>query len=157
MVDYSQSILLTSNDYLHTIEEKTWKRDEAKVEVNRRKKVAAGRQELREIEKRQKDAERQGRAVDAVAKEIFCQQWSTDAIKEARQCLQHLFKNPPPLPPPGSQIAPFCGYLPSICKENMARRLAKQRCQNFETGDLSSIPVATPPVCVHCVDFCYIP
>ena len=34
LVDYSQSILLTSDEYLHSIEEKAQKKDEAREEAN---------------------------------------------------------------------------------------------------------------------------
>ena len=71
------------------------------------------------------------KAAESSAKELFRQQWSSDAIKEARERLQYLLKNPPPLLPVGSCIAPFCSFFPPICKENMARRLAKRRCRNL--------------------------
>ena len=88
------------------------------------------------------------------AKENFRQQWNTEAIREADERMQYLIKNPGLLPLPGSWIAPFCRILPTICKENMAKRLAKQRCIKFG-GNLRSIEPAIPPLWMHLCDLRY--
>ena len=59
-------------------------------------------------------------------------------------------RNPPPLPPPGSRIAPFCGFLTLVCKENMACRLAKRRCTKYG-GDVGNVqPLVAPPWVHRC-------
>ena len=65
--------------------------------------------------------------------------------------MQYLIKNPRPLLPLGSQITPFCRILPAICKENMAKRLAKQRCIKFGRNSRSIEPLI-PPLWVHLCD-----
>ena len=128
---------------------KAQKREEAKQESMRRKEEVDRRRAEQDIQRRQKEVQKRARAAEAQAKEAFRQAWTKDAIQEARERLQRLIRNPPPLPPSGSRIAPFCGYLPSICKENMARRLAKRRYQKFGTGNPIDILPATPPAWVH--------
>ena len=86
--------------------------------------------------------------MDARAREVFKRQWSADAIREAGERLQWLVKNGPP-PAPGAYIAPYCGVLPAICKENMARRLAKRRAVKSGVGNVAEIPPATAPAWVH--------
>jgi hypothetical protein len=58
----------------------------------------------------------------------------------------HLLPEPTP---PGAYIPPFCGILPDVCKENMARRLARRRVVKFGIGNIDEIPLATPPPWVH--------
>ena len=137
LVDYSSSILLMSNEYLDNMKEKALRRDEAREEAHCRKEEASQKCQARKMEKRWKDAEHESRAGESLAKENFRQKWTPYAIKEAEEWLQCLLKNPPSLPPLGYWIAPFCRYLPRICKDNMAKRLAKRRCQKFGTGDPS--------------------
>ena len=131
LVDYSKSILLTSEQYIETMELKAKKREEALVEAARRREETSNRRAARVLEKERKDKEKAQKAAEARTKENLCQQWTTEAIREVGERLQYLIKNPRPFPPPGSRIAPFCGILPAICKENMARRLAKRRCIKF--------------------------
>lgn len=95
-------------------------------------------------EKLQKEAEKAQREVDAAAREAFKQKWSADAIRQAGEHLQWLVKNAPP-PLPSAYRAPFCGVLPQICKENIARRLAKCRLTKYGIGNADCIPPSTPP------------
>ena len=69
------------------MQEKTQKRHEAQEEANQRKEETLCRRQVHESEKRQKDGEREVRAVVTLAKERFRQQWSCDTIKEAGQRL----------------------------------------------------------------------
>ena len=74
-----------------------------------------------------------------------------DAIQNADKRMQYLMKNPPLLSPLGALIAPFCQYLPIICKEIMAKRLAKRRCMKFR-GNFANIELAFSPLWVHMCD-----
>ena len=139
------------------MEAKARRREEARREAEQWKVEVACRQALHDVEKRHKLVEEEAHATDAYSKELFRQQWTTDAIKEVGERLQRLIKNPSPLPPYGSCIAPSYGYLPTICKENMARRLAKCCCKKFGSGNPSNILPPTPPTCVYNRDPQYIP
>ena len=151
LVDYSKSILLTSEQYIETMELKAKKKEDALIEAARRREEVCNRRAVQALEKERKKREKAQKAAEARAKENFHQQWTTEAIREAGKRLQYLMKNPGPLPPPGSRIAPFCGILPAICKKNMARRLAKRRCIKFG-GNSSSIEPSIPPLWVHLYD-----
>ena len=151
LVDYSKSILLTSEEYVHTMEVKAKRKQEALVEAARRREEASWRRSARDMEKQRKEQEKAQKVGEACARENFRQQWTTEAIREAGERMQYLMKNPPPLPPLGSRVAPFCGYLRPICKENMAKRLAKRRCIKFG-GDSTNIEPAIPPPWMHLCD-----
>ena len=133
------------------MEVKAKRKQEALVEVARRREEAGRRRSAQEMEKHRKEQEKAQKAGEACARENFRQQWTTEAIREKRERMQYLMKNPPPLPPPGSRVAPFCGYLLPICKENMAKILAKRRCIKFG-GDSTNIELAIPPPWVHLYD-----
>ena len=114
------------------------------VEVARRREEAYGRRSAWEMEKQCKEQEKAQKAAEAGARENF-RQWTTEVIREAGERMQFLMKNPPSLPPPGSRVAPFCGYLLPICKENMAKRLAKRRCIKFGRDSINIEPAIPPP------------
>jgi hypothetical protein len=144
LIDYKKSIMLTSNDYLHSMEVKAARKEKARYEAEQRKVDAEKRKDLRAAEKLQKQAEKAQREKDVQAREVFKQKWSADGIREAGKKLRWLVKNmfsPPPSPP----IAPFCGQLPQICKDNMAHRLARWRVTRIRTGNVSDILPATLP------------
>ena len=152
LIDYSKSIMMTSNEYLHSMELKAQRKEDARLESERRKVESEEKKKTREADRRKKEAEKLQRVADGRAREAFKQQWSTDAIKQAGERLQWLMKHAPP-PPTSSNVAPFCGILPPVCKENMARRLAKRRAckeRNFEAA--AAIHPATPPSWVHKCD-----
>lgn len=130
------------------MEAKAEKNEKAKKEYELRKLEAEKKKESRAAEKVQKEAEKAQREVDAAAREAFKQKWSPDAIKQAGEHLQWLLKNAGP-PLPGAYRAPFCGVLPQICKENMARRLAKRRAAKYGIGRGDLVPASTPPAWVH--------
>jgi hypothetical protein len=154
LVDYRKSIMLTSEQYLQNMELKAERKEKAKREAKARKLEAEKRKDTRAAEKLQKEAEKAQREVDAHSREAFKQKWSPDAIHQAGEQLQWLIKNAP-LPLPGAYQAPFCGILPQICKENMARRLAKRRATKYGIGSMQDVPPSTAPTWVHCCDPIY--
>jgi hypothetical protein len=151
LIDYSKSIILTSNDYLQSIEMKAERKEKARKEAELKKLEADKRKDARAAERRQKEAARIQREKDAQAREAFKQKWSADAIRQAGEHLQWLVKNSP-CPPPGAYSAPFCGQLPEICKLNMAHRLAKRRVIKNGGSNIDNIPAATPHPWVHRCD-----
>ena len=92
------------------MELKAKKKEDALVEAARRREEACNRHAARALEKERKDREKAQKAAEALAKENFRQQWTTEAIREAGERLQYLIKNPGPLPPPGSRISLFCAF-----------------------------------------------
>ena len=107
LVDYLKSILLTSSQYLETMELKVQRKEEATCEAARRKELAAQKQLLRDAEQQRKEEDKCREAEEARVREAFRQCWTKEAIRESGERLQALMCNPPPLPPPGSQIVPF--------------------------------------------------
>ena len=130
---------------MQAMEIKAKRKEEARLDAACRKEEAIRKKTLLEVEKRQKEDEKSQKLSKALAKEAFRSRWTTDAIREAGECLQSLLQNPPPLPPPGSCIAPFCGYLPPICKENIQRRLTKRLCIKFGGNATDVLPLVPPP------------
>jgi hypothetical protein len=108
LVDYSKSIMLTSNEYLQCMEVKAERKKKARKEAELRKVEAEKRKDAKAFEKIQKQAGKAQRAKDAQAREAFKQKWTAGTIREAGEQLQWLVKNAPS-PPPGAYIAPFCG------------------------------------------------
>jgi hypothetical protein len=151
LVDYSKSIMLTSEQYLQSMELKAERKEKARREAEVRKLEAEKRKESRAAEKLQKEAEKAQREVDARNREAFKQKWRTNAIRQAGEQLQWLLKNAAPLLP-GAYQPPFYGILPQICKTNMARRLAKRRATKYGIGSVQDVPVSIAPAWVHRCD-----
>jgi hypothetical protein len=106
LIDYSKSIMLTSNDYLYSMEVKAARKEKARQEAEQRKLDAEKQKDARAVEKVQKQAERAER--EKQAREVFKQKWSADSVREAGERLQWLVKNTfSPLPNP--RIAPIYG------------------------------------------------
>jgi hypothetical protein len=57
LIDYKKSIMLTSNDYLHSMEVKAARKEKARYEAEQRKVDAEKRKDLRAAKKLQKQAE----------------------------------------------------------------------------------------------------
>ena len=151
LVDYSHSLLLTSEDYIATLEEKSRRREEVQVQTQICREQAQQCRREKEEEKLRKNLERAKREAQKESRAVFKARWSKEAIRQAGERMQDLIKNPP-LPAPGDNIAPYLGILPPICKNNMALRLAKRRAQKFKTGDPHDLPNGIPPPWVHRLD-----
>ena len=151
LVDYSKSILLTSETYMEAMELKAERKEKARKEAELRKAESERKKEARALEKQRKEVEKIQRVNDARAKEAFAQNWTTKAIREAGERLQWLVKNAPPLPP-GCEEGRFYGVLPQVCKENMSRRLAKRRAKKNGVGTVCEVPPPTAPAWVHRCD-----
>ena len=102
----------------------------------------------RELERVQWEAKKESHVA-------FKVRW-TEAIREAGERMQELIKNPLPRAHIAlhhcDYIAPFLGILPSICKINMALRLAKRKAQKFRAGDPHNLPHGTSPSWMHRLD-----
>ena len=144
LVDYSRSLLLTSDDYIAAMEEKSRRREEARVQAEIHREQAQQRRQEKEEEKMQKNLDKAEQEAHKESRLAFKARWSKDAIRQTGESMQDLVKNPPP-PAPGDYIVPYLGNLPPLCKNNMALRLAKRRAQKFKTGDPYDLPNGTPP------------
>ena len=58
LIDYSQSIILTSDEYLASMEAKAKKREETRIESDRRKQETACKRQERDLQRRRKEAEK---------------------------------------------------------------------------------------------------
>ena len=143
LMDYLDSLLLTSDDYIAAMEEKSRRREEAHVQTQIHREQAQQRRASKEEEKLRKNLERAEREAHKESRLAFKARWSKEAIRQAEERMQDLVKNPPP-PTAGDYIAPYLGILPPVCKNNIALRLAKRRARKFKTGDPHDLPNSTP-------------
>ena len=112
LIDYSKSIMLTSDNYLLSMEQLAFKRDEAAKAKEARKLNAQAKKRKndeakveRAAKKKQKDEERAAKAREATYwKEVATRGWGDD--------LQARLKFGLP-PPPGSYVGVYCGNVPS--------------------------------------------
>ena len=99
LVDYSCSLLLTSDDYIAAMEEKSQRHEEACIQTQIcREQAQQGRQE-KEEEKIRKNLERAEQEAHKELRLAFKARWSKDAIHQAGERMQDLVKNPPPSAP----------------------------------------------------------
>jgi hypothetical protein len=87
LVDYSKSIMLTSEQYLQNMELKAERMEKAKREAEARKLEAEKKKETKAAEKLQKEAKKAQREVDARSREAFKQKWSPEAIRQVGEQL----------------------------------------------------------------------
>lgn len=144
LIDYSQSLLLTSEEYIVAMQKKADRREAARIEAEQRRHEAERRKVEKQAEKKRKEVEKLQHEAEKQARKEFRARWSTEAIRSAGTRLQELVKNPPPRTPT-DYVAPFLGNLPAICKTNMALRLAKRRAKRAgnEPGDVAD--AVAPP------------
>ena len=126
LINYSQSLLLTSEEYVVAMEEKGRRREEARVQTEVHREQAQQRRIVKDQERARKEKERGQREVEKESRMAFKARWTKEAIRQAGERLQDLVKNPPPRVA-GDYIAPYLGNLLPIYKSNMALRLAKRR------------------------------
>lgn len=105
--------MLTSNEYLQSLEIKVARKEKAQKEAELQKLEAEKKKDACAAEKLQREAERVQREKDAQAREVFKHKWSAEANCKAGERLQWLVKNTFG-PPPSAHIAPFYGQLPEI-------------------------------------------
>lgn len=146
-VDYSKSIILTSDTYISLMEEKC-ARKEAVEKARAEKKLQREANKKRRAEEKSKEQENKlERKLARARKKAFDQSWSPAAVAAYGQCLHDRIRSGEPLPP-NSFRAPFLGFPPEVCRENqrlaMERRRAKRRKE-----DVSNLPPLRSPHWAH--------
>ena len=147
IIDYTKSIIMTSEDYLRAMEEKARLKEEAERARQMKKKEAEVTKLRRVEEKRSREAAKKKRQEEAAAKKAFNERWSAAAVAAAGDELHRRIKAMIP-PLPGQYIGKFLTYCPPICRRNqeiaMARLRAKRQGRAFDPAVQT-----TPPPWVH--------
>ena len=99
LVDYLRSLLLTSEEYITAMEEKSCRCEEARVQTQIRREQAQHRRREKEEEKVLKNLERVEREAQKESHVAFKARWSKEVICQVGERMQDLVKNPPPLAP----------------------------------------------------------
>jgi hypothetical protein len=161
LIDYSKSIILTRDDYIHMMAEKERRKEAALKEKEARKVEAEQKKNLKLTQKVQKEADKSQKALEAQRLKAFKAQWTSDAI---RRTGQELWQQLNVVKVGGHgihnlRVAPFCGKLPAICRDNQryrreAREWAKKQparkwAKKHNRGLLDSIPPTIAPTWVH--------
>jgi hypothetical protein len=108
IIDYSKSIIMTSEEYLRAMEEKARLRGEAEKdrELKRRKSELMKKKKIEEEE-----ASKLQRQKKVVARKTFKERWSTAGCARAGDDLHRRIKSSAP-PPPGSYVGKFLTLAP---------------------------------------------
>jgi hypothetical protein len=138
LVDYTKSIIMTSDAYIKAIEDKA-----ARKEVVEKEK---------QVKKREAELTKGRRAKEQLMKETAKKQQLADvrarqAIAQAGENLHQLIKSGAP-PPPGSYVGKFVTFCPEICLRNQAIAMARLRAKR-EGRTPDPTFVTTPPPWVH--------
>ena len=120
LIDYSNSIILTSDNYLASMEQVAAKRDSIAKAKEQRKSEAADRKRKRE-EKLQRASKKIELNEAKAAKAREKAYWKEVAAKGWGNELQKRMKSGVP-PPPGSYQGLYLGSVPAWCISNQRRR-----------------------------------
>ena len=127
LIDYSNSIILTSDNYLASMEQLAAKRDSVAKAKEQRKLEAEVRKRKREEEKLQRASKKKEVDATKAAKAREVAYWKEVAAKGWGNELQKFMKSGIP-PPPGSYQGLYLGSVPTWCISNQRRRkLAMQQ------------------------------
>lgn len=125
-VDYSKSIILTSDTYIALMEEKC-ARKEALEKARAEKKHQREADKKRRAEEKLKEQEnKRERELARARKKAFDQIWSPAAVAAYGQSLHDRIRSRELLPP-NSFWPPFLGFPPEICRENQRFAIEHRR------------------------------
>ena len=152
LVDYSQSIILTKDDYMDMMAEKERRKDAALKEKEARKLAAERKREVRQALKLQQEAEKAQNAIDLEALKAFKAKWAPVALRRSGQQLwdtMHSIQAGTYNLQEIQYIPPFCGHLPLTCRENQRYRHARMWAKKNDRSLLEAIPQTSEPSWVH--------
>jgi hypothetical protein len=147
LVDYTKSIIMTGDDYIKAMEEKSAQKESFVKEKELRKREAEFSKGKRAEEKIQKEAAKLQRLADADARRAFAKKWSAKAVARVGKELHQLIKSGAP-PPLGAYVDKFLTFCPEICRNNQA--IVKERMRARREGRTPHPALTTiPPPWVH--------
>jgi hypothetical protein len=150
-VDFSKSVLLTSDAYITMMREKMNLKEAAAKEREERRQQAAKKKAEREASKAQQEAEKLQKAADAVALKAFKANWSTDAIRDAGQDLWDRLHaiHASILPLTAGPLRPAPILIPKVCLDNQRYRKAMMWAKKSRPDLLNLIPCTSAPSGAH--------
>jgi len=129
-IDYQQSILLTQDEHIQKLEKVATKKHEAVEEKKRRRLDFEENKGKRAEEKKQKLKAKEERAALVVSKRKHNKLWSVKNIRALEEKLNAAIKANQPIE---GYRAPYCGYMPPVCKENQRIALMSRRAKKKES------------------------
>jgi hypothetical protein len=121
LIDYSKSILMTSDSYIDSLEVLPARRQDATRARETRKLEAEARKQRREVEKAECEKRKKHREEERAAKAGETAYWKDVAARGWGNQLQAVMKSGV-APPPGSYTGVYLGDLPAWCIQNQRRR-----------------------------------
>lgn len=146
-VDYSKSIILTTDDYLNLMADKSAKKVAATEERERRRAEAKSSKRRREESKVQAEVEKVRCRHERAAKKAFDALWTPSACASAGQRLHDRIRNSAPHPE-SIRVLQLCALCAPVWRQNMkiAVERRRRRRAGLPTCDLSPL---TEPLCAH--------
>ena len=146
-VDYSKSIILTSDTYITLMEEKCARKEASEKAKAEKKQQREADKKRRDEEKLKEQENKRERELARARKKAFDQSWSPAAVAAYGQCLHDRIRSGEPLPP-NSFRPPFLGFPPEICRENQRLAIKRRRAKRRKE-DVSNLPPLTSPHWAH--------
>jgi hypothetical protein len=143
LVDYTKSIIMTGDDYIKAMEEKSARKESIEKDKELRKREAEVSKGRRAEEKIQKEAAKLQRLADVRARRAFAKKWSAKGVARAGEELHQLIKSRAPLPP-GAYVGKFLTFCPEICRNNQA--IVKERMRARREGRTPHPALTTIPL-----------
>ena len=147
LTDYSKSIILTSENYISMMEEKSARREAVE-------RAKAEKQQLRQVEKKRREEEKikelenkKLREEERARKKAFDKLWAPAACSEYGQRLHDRIRSGEPLPA-NSYRAPYLRFPPQICIDNQRVAIEWRRAKRRKEST-DGIPPLTVPEWVH--------
>jgi hypothetical protein len=147
LVDYTKSIIMTSEEYIQAMEAKAARKEALEHEKDQRRLEAERTRGKRAEEKRKAESQKIEKRQDRAARKAFNERWSPSAIAKAGEDLHRLIKSGMP-PAPGAYTGRFLWFCPEICRRNQAVVMARRRA--CKAGIVPDSTLRTiPPSWVH--------
>lgn len=147
IVDHSRSIILTTDDYLDMMAEKTARKNRAVEEREKRRCEAEGSKRRREAQKSEAAAEKIKRREDRERKKAYDAMWTPAACAAAGDRLHAFINQAVPRQESLRELQVRALSTP-LCRENMRIAIERRRCKKagVSTEHLSAL---IEPLCVH--------
>jgi hypothetical protein len=144
LVDYTKSIIMTSDAYIKAMEDKAARKEVLEKEKQVKKREAELTKGRRAEEKLMKETAKKQRLADVRARRAFAEKWFAKAVAQAGENLHQLIKSGAP-PPPGSYVGKFVTFCPEICLRNQAITMARLRAKREGRTPDPALVTTLPP------------
>jgi hypothetical protein len=126
LVDYTKSIIMTSEHYILAMEDKAARKEAVQQEKENRLLEAERTRQIKSTERMRVQLLKVERLQDRAVRKAFNDQWLAAAVARAGEELHRRIKSSTP-PPPGAYTGKFVWFCPEICRRNQAIVMARRR------------------------------